>query len=405
MLVIRYIYLFCAFAVIWSCHSPVGPGLEDGDYTLQFHAQGYQIPVHLKIDDGAWKIINANDTLVLRSELMSDDSLVFKTPLFQSYLHVYLGKGDQINGQWHDLSRTTPYHVDFTITKKTEHLTSSDITTTENYDVFFSPHTADSTHAIGAFHVKNGDVQGTFMTESGDYRFLSGRWLKDSMFVSCFDGAHLFYFSARIQENQLTQGVFVSGNHWKENWEGVRNASASLQDPDAITTLRDTLKPFEFNVRSLDGKEVHFDSTTFKNHVTIVQLFGSWCPNCTDESKLFLELYGQYASAGLQIIPIAFERLDDVVMAKKVIGAQFQEIGITYPAYFGGKSSKDHAATVFPMLSSVSSYPTSIFLDKSGKVRKIHTGFYGPGTGNAYILHRDRIREFVELLLHENESH
>jgi hypothetical protein len=36
------------------------------------------------------------------------------------------------------------------------------------------------------------------------------------------------------------------------------------------------------------------------------------------------------------------------------------------------------------MITKIKSYPTSIIIDKSGNVVKIHTGFYGPSTGKYY---------------------
>jgi hypothetical protein len=39
---------------------------------------------------------------------------------------------------------------------------------------------------------------------------------------------------------------------------------------------------------------------------------------------------------------------------------------------------------VFPQLSDIMSFPTLIFIDKKGEIRKIHTGFSGPGTGEHY---------------------
>lgn len=394
------------FVVIFaSCHNQYQQPVCDGQYLIRFSAQGYSIPVQLAIENGAWKIINASDTMLLSSEKITSDSLILKTPLFQSYLHVDLSDDNNLRGTWHDLSRAGSYQVNFTIeARPAENLVAAN-TLDENYDVVFSPGTADSSRAIGSFHVKNGVVDGTFMTESGDYRFLAGEWRSDSMYVSCFDGAHLFYFSAAIDKNKLKNGVFISGNHWRETWKGVANPSAQLQDPDAITTLRDASKPFSFTVRAWSGEEIVFDSSRFNNRVTIVQLFGSWCPNCTDESKLFKDLYEEYKASGLQIIPVAFERLDDIAVAKKTVERQFQEMGITYPAYFGGKSSKEHAAAVFSNLSSVSSYPTSIFIDHTGRVQKIHTGFYGPGTGSAYFIHRERIHSFVDSLVQENNTH
>ena len=41
------------------------------------------------------------------------------------------------------------------------------------------------------------------------------------------------------------------------------------------------------------------------------------------------------------------------------------------------------------------SYPTTIFIDKKGKVREIHTGFSGPGTGKYYD---EFVTEFNQLM-------
>ena len=53
------------------------------------------------------------------------------------------------------------------------------------------------------------------------------------------------------------------------------------------------------------------------------------------------------------------------------------------------------------MLNKIISYPTTIFIDKKGNVRKIYTGFSGPATGEAYTDFVKETTEFVEMLLRE----
>jgi hypothetical protein len=53
------------------------------------------------------------------------------------------------------------------------------------------------------------------------------------------------------------------------------------------------------------------------------------------------------------------------------------------------------------MLNHVMSFPTSIFIDRRGLVRKIHTGFYGPGTGSYYDRFVEKNQTFIEKLLSE----
>jgi hypothetical protein len=45
--------------------------------------------------------------------------------------------------------------------------------------------------------------------------------------------------------------------------------------------------------------------------------------------------------------------------------------------------------------------PTSVFIDKKGKVRKIHTGFNGPATGEKFAEFKAEFTGFVEELLEE----
>ncbi|MHA2404104.1 MAG: TlpA family protein disulfide reductase, partial [Candidatus Kariarchaeaceae archaeon] len=54
-----------------------------------------------------------------------------------------------------------------------------------------------------------------------------------------------------------------------------------------------------------------------------------------------------------------------------------------------------------PMLKGTVSFPTTIFIDRSGKVRRIHTGFTGPGTGEHYHQFVKEFNVFMSELLGE----
>ena len=45
--------------------------------------------------------------------------------------------------------------------------------------------------------------------------------------------------------------------------------------------------------------------------------------------------------------------------------------------------------------------PTAIYLNRKGEVVKIHTGFYGPGTGEMYEKFSRETEAFVSALLEE----
>ncbi len=96
-------------------------------------------------------------------------------------------------------------------------------------------------------------------------------------------------------------------------------------------------------------------------------------------------------------MPIAFERTDEFAPAMSFVKEQFSQLELEYEPYFGGK--KGTASEVFPMLSKILSYPTLLIVDQHGQIRKIHTGFYGPGTGDDYVRNCGELTHFVESLL------
>jgi thiol-disulfide isomerase/thioredoxin len=382
--------------------------LRPGAYTVLFNTGEIEIPARLRItEDYKWCFHNWNETIVLDSVVLSDSMFRIKMPLFNTALEGRILTDSTFEGVWKDFSRDADYSINF----KGHHTAISNITCEPEiedsgnksvYDVTFSPESAeDISKAVGEFYRKNNKLVGTFMTESGDYRYLQGYHTGSSLELSSFDGAHLFYFCANVANDSLTDGKFYSGKHWQEDWEGRLNAGARLRDPDSLTYVTKQEESFRFYAFDQEQDSVLFDTAFFRNKVTIVQIFGSWCPNCTDESLFMKELYSRHQHQGLEIVPVAFERTSDFQISKNAVLNQFRELGLQYSPYFGGFGGKGNAAKVFSQLNTISSFPTTIFIDKSGKVRKIHTGFYGPGTGEHYQKNTAELSAFVEELLAE----
>ncbi len=74
---------------------------------------------------------------------------------------------------------------------------------------------------------------------------------------------------------------------------------------------------------------------------------------------------------------------------------------VPYEILLAGQASKTEAANKLPMLNHVLSFPTSIYIDRTGEVRRIHTGFAGPGTGEYYQEFVEETNKFVTQLLIE----
>jgi hypothetical protein len=74
---------------------------------------------------------------------------------------------------------------------------------------------------VGEFKQVGQKVTGTFLTTTGDYRFLEGTVSGDQLYLSCFDGGHAFLFTAKIADtNTLTDGKFFAGLSWQGCMDG-----------------------------------------------------------------------------------------------------------------------------------------------------------------------------------------
>ena len=123
------------------------------------------------------------------------------------------------------------------------------------------------------------------LTPTGDYRYLEGIVTGDSLLFSTFDGAHAYTFSAKIlTTDSIAAGFFGSGINGKETWIAEKNSSARLPEGDA-TELKEGFSRLDFSFPDIDGNKVSINDESFKNKVVIIQVMGSWCPNCLDETK------------------------------------------------------------------------------------------------------------------------
>jgi thiol-disulfide isomerase/thioredoxin len=359
------------------------------------------IPFRFSLQNDKLTLINADERITLIPDPSERSGLTYSFPQYESRLIITSRKIDRIEGFWHYYSKGD-YIVPFSATP--DNNLPCDLTGKKSkYQVVFSPkNIANSQLAIGLFTLAPQNcLTGTFLTESGDYRYLQGEQIGNEMWLSCFDGAHLFLFRGNLMGDSIVSGKFLSGNHYEDTWCGVKKENAQLQHPDSLTRFIDGANPLMFKAKNLSGEERNFGPDNYKDKVTIVQIFGSWCPNCFDELRTFTEISNELDDNRFQIIPVAFERSDSLALAVAPIKKAMSHTGFPFEAYFGGKANKTAASGVFKQLSAVSSFPTAIFIDKGGRVRKIHTGFYGPGTGHHHEKYKSELKEFLIKLLHE----
>ena len=259
--------------------------------------------------------------------------------------------------------------------------------------------------AVGVFEVLPGlpddRVQGTILTTTGDYRFLGGAYAERRMELSVFDGAHAFLFTAEVQDDGTLAGDFWSRDAWHETWTAVRDDRAALPDAFGLTAWNKDASLADLKFRDLDGALVSPADERFVGKARIIEVFGTWCPNCNDATAYLKELHERYAPRGLSILSLAFEITGDVERDTSQVKRSIDYHSIEWPILIAGISDKEAASRALPVLDRVLAYPTFIFLDASGGVKAIYTGFSGPATGPAHEKLREDFERIIEGMLGE----
>jgi thiol-disulfide isomerase/thioredoxin len=354
-----------------------------------------QLPFNFEVkkDKGTYsmEVINADERIPVQEIKVQGDSLFIRMPVFDSGFRCRIMK-DSLKGNWINEARASrniiPFRAYHGIAYRFEPVKfnmpgvkASPLNFSGRWDVTFSPGTKDAYKAVGEFVQEGQSIKGTFLTETGDYRFLEGDANIFGFRLSCFDGSHAFLFKSFLFRDTV-RGSFWSGAHHYERWIAVRNDKAALRSADSLTYLKPGYDKVDFTFPNLEGKNVSLSDEKYKG-------------------KVLAELHKKYNNKGLEVIALAFERAKDPAKAAANVKRLKQQYNAGYEFLLTGKTGKDAAAQSLPMLNHVMAFPTTIFIDKSGKVRKIHTGFSGPGTGKHYTKFVEETTQLIEALLKE----
>jgi thiol-disulfide isomerase/thioredoxin len=372
---------------------------------------GNNLPFNFILTDTAGvpliTIINGDERFKVTDVKINGDSVFIHMPLFDSEFKLR-HEANFLVGKWIKHSGNKEVAMDFVAQPNAAWRFFKD-TPTPTYNltgrwsaVFGDGDKRDTT--VGEFKQTGSKLTGTFLTTTGDFRYLEGSVAGDSLYLSCFDGGHAFIFTAKINGDQsLTDGKFYAGYSGLDHWTAVRNENAKLPDAYSLTFLKPGYNKIAFTFRDLNGNKVSLSDNRFKNKVVIVQILGSWCPNCMDETTFLVNnYYNKYHPKGVEIVGLAYERTTDFAQSKRTVEQLKDHFNIPYPLLITGYTpGRGDPQKSLPMLADFKGFPTTIIIDKKGDVRKIHTGFSGPGTGDYYTQFIDEFEKLTDDLLAE----
>lgn len=404
--------LFCAAIALSACGTQQPAQLATGPWQAHLlREDGGDIVFNFELQDSAGKktihILNAGERMLVDDVQQEGDSVFIRMPFFDSEFRTALRRDGSLEGRWirhlADKDVSVAFKAQPGIAQRFATSQPPKFNITGRWPTYFTPEGGqDTSMAIGEFIQEGSNVHGTYLTTTGDYRYLQGVVDGDTLKISTFDGSHAYVFTAKIEnDSTLTGGLFLQGITNKENFTARKDSSARLQDATTLASVKDPGATLDFTFPDVNGQKVSIKDERFRNKAVIVQISGSWCPNCMDETAYLSEWYKKNKDRGAEIIMLCYERTTDFDKSKKAVESFIKRFDVTYPVLLTGVTPADPQKTekTLPQLTGLKGFPTTIYVDKAGKVKEVHTGFNGPGTGEHYEIYKEEFNALMDELL------
>ena len=376
-----------------------------GLWSATVNVNGTEIPFKMEFsgDRAAVKgwFFNGEEREVSTGGTFENGSLVLNFDSYASSLKATMRNG-VLQGEYVQRGKSLPIHAVRAVSKPPAEGKVPDIS-----GLWYLQDVASIKHDEKAWQFvveqRGADVSGAILRVDGDTGTLTGSY-KDGKFVlSHFSGARpaLIFVTPR---RDGTLAVELKGPHHEGALTAVRAERAVAKgldvppDYDQHAGVKDPSKPFIFSFPDLDGNMVANTDARFQGKVVLINITGSWCPNCHDEDEFLPTLYEKYHSQGLEIVALDFEepeQLSNPVRLKTLIARD----GIQYPVLLGGETAS--AKEKLPQAQGWDSWPTTYFVGRDGLVRKVHSGFPSHGSGELYQKEKQQFMTEIESLLSE----
>ncbi len=240
----------------------------------------------------------------------------------------------------------------------------------------------------------------TILRVDGDTGTISGAYQNGKFVLSHFDGARAHL----LEITPASDGTLDILQDGKTKMTAYRPAAARAKglpeptNPDLNTSMKDPSEPFRFSFPDLSGRMVSNADTRFQGKVMVVEITGSWCPNCHDEAPFLAEMYRKYGRKDFEIVSISFEEADQLKDPTR-LRAFVKKYGLEFPVLLCG--DPDEANVKLAQLVNWNTWPATLFIDRKGLVRGIHSGFPSSGSGDLFRQAKEDFNVEVGRLLAE----
>jgi thiol-disulfide isomerase/thioredoxin len=352
-----------------------------------------------------FEITNADEKIVINEITKIGDTLFMKLPIFTSEIKA-LFRNDSLVGNYFPKGIAAGnsykfYALSGIVDRFPKYTDKAAYDVSGRWKVIENPGTSDSTIMVGEFKQSGDNVTGTFLNTGGDYRYLQGKVSANKFYLSTVDGAHTFILTAELtDQNTIENGRFMGSPKWVSKWRAVRNEKIELPTSDQLVKVKKGFSTFDFAGMDMNGQKITSKDNKFNGKVLVVLAGGSWCPNCLDEARVFCKLYDKYKDQGFEVVSLNFED-KTFEPSKKKMERFIQQTAAKYTfLYVAPRGGAKRDSVLYPIEGQMA-FPTGMFIDRKGIIRKVETGFSGPGTGVHYTQFVDETTKLIESLLSE----
>lgn len=380
-------------AVLLACDS--SPKLASGVWRGVFWVDEEAVPINFEIATIGQKTAfialagERRDTFQLA--FVGTDSLHISPQTFEYKLFAKLEPGGRLSGEFRNLapgntSRKLRFEAEpgksyRFVEPGSENAPVADLS--GKWSLTIAGREGATANRVAVFSQEKNDLDGIVLAVTGDTRELQGNVNGNEFWLSGFSGIGVTLVQGRIEDGGKLVGKIGFGDR-ALHFTGVRNDSAALADAYSLTYLKPGFEKLEVRLPNLDGDTVSLADDKYKGKVVVLDILGSWCPNCIDQLEFLNPWYEQNKHRGVEVIGVSFEVKDDLDFARKMMDRIIKKYHIRYDILFGGKPESENVQSKFQALDSFLAFPTTIVIGRDGSVKAIHAGFSGKGTGRFY---------------------
>jgi thiol-disulfide isomerase/thioredoxin len=372
---------------------------QRGEWRAALDLDGGPLRFHIVIEDRGGDVVGrmcngsrCQPFASVSQHVGAEDSLFLEIAEFDAWIRARAG-GDSLVGFYRNVGNRGPRIIPFRASRGRWSGAAPGPRLAGRWDAWWVTDGRASPRVIELRRGSRG-LEGTIISNSGDYGLFAGTSVRDSFDISHFDGSFVYRLTGRLTGDTI-RGVFHAGLRTRTPFVAWRSRGELHLTPPSQVVRMDTSAPFSFSFPDLDGVIVSSSDERFRGKVVIADIFGTWCPTCHDAAPLLVELHNRFAAQGLEIVGLAYEVTGDTAIDGELLRRYRDKFGIRFPLLLAGVNDGESPAATQPQLSGPIAFPTTIFIDRSGRVRRIHAGFYGPATGRA---HEDLRRSYIELV-------